>query len=555
MLALAALLCAIYAEFTDRMGLQLLAVGILLLLIGGAYALGLFRQDNPAVPQSPTQIPAQWRPEAAVAVVERLAVQHAPQEEPVGDMVEETDPASGTEDQLYMVFARLAGVTTADQFRDQIDQIIADHNLSQLSASDVDRLAATLDSKDLLTKAFVRTPGIAIARQVRGGIDVEFAGTSWLGGMPTLGDIPWPRDSQGRAMHHLAQIDLSTLPLSTLPEGLPDTGALAFFMTTTGDGSDEAKTIYIPKIGRTATDPPQDLRTIYAGPDWGFYVKGHARETAPISFPRWPVDLIALPMSAQCNDDDAHALIADLLPRQTGAALSPEQYRKELPDFARPWFWDSAHRVVNSLRIARDDINMTIAAAVKRVEDWGDEYRSELATLMNEQDAFSQFVDEISIWAVSHEPWDKMSVADAATLKEYFDQVRDNGLVPAHFQPFYKYTQGELLDLRDATEATLLAAANGPPEVFALLPEAIRDDIDARHRIASEGRWHQMFGLGTKVGTAVADHSYHHLLLQLQSDQLVNWMWGNAGVVQFWITEEALKDQNWDSVEMTLEAR
>jgi uncharacterized protein YwqG len=31
-------------------------------------------------------------------------------------------------------------------------------------------------------------------------------------------------------------------------------------------------------------------------------------------------------------------------------------------------------------------------------------------------------------------------------------------------------------------------------------------------------------------------------------------MWGDRGVVQFWISEEDLLAQNWDAVEMTLES-
>jgi uncharacterized protein YwqG len=63
-----------------------------------------------------------------------------------------------------------------------------------------------------------------------------------------------------------------------------------------------------------------------------------------------------------------------------------------------------------------------------------------------------------------------------------------------------------------------------------------------------------MFGLGFKIGSAASTHTHHHLLLQLHSDQLVNWMWGDRGVVQFWISEEDLLAQNWDAVEMTLES-
>ncbi|MEJ8560511.1 DUF1963 domain-containing protein [Yoonia sp. GPGPB17] len=174
--------------------------------------------------------------------------------------------------------------------------------------------------------------------------------------------------------------------------------------------------------------------------------------------------------------------------------------------------------------------------------------------MLNQQDEFSAFVDEVSIWAVSHEPWDEMTADDISVLEGYFGQVRDIGRQPAPFKPFYQFTQGELLSGQEATTATLVAAANASPEVFAKLPFEVRDDIDTKYRIASKGRWHQMFGLGTEFNTAVADHTHHHLLMQLHSDQLVNWMWGDGGVVQFWITEEDMLAQNWDAVELTVES-
>lgn len=64
---------------------------------------------------------------------------------------------------------------------------------------------------------------------------------------------------------------------------------------------------------------------------------------------------------------------------------------------------------------------------------------------------------------------------------------------------------------------------------------------------------HQMFGQGTEIQTAVQEHAFDHLLLQLQSDQAMNWMWGDVGVMQFWISPKALRDQQWDQVEVTME--
>jgi len=539
----------VYAEFTQDTELRRTALSLLAVVFAAAYALGMFRR-GPAKPRKSPVVAPQPRniPEPPAAPEAKVAPEAAPPKENV--------PAQETndEDELYIVFARLAGIKTGEAFMQGHAKVMANNHLPPLSPQDVARLAREIDKRDLRGKSFVRTPGIALVRLQRADLDVEVGGTSWLGGLPTLSDLPWPRDTEGRAMHHLAQIDLGTIPKPLLPKGMPDVGALAFFMTTSGKKMDQAKVVYLPLIGNTATEPPADLAPIYDGPDWGYYVKGHARESAPDTFPRWPIEFVLLPMANKNSDDDANELMAELLPMQSDVKLSPNNYRKSLPDFARPVFWDTAHRFTNSIRLARDDIDLTVARTEARIEGYGARYQADLDVLLNNDAAFSQFVDEVSIWAVVHEPWEEMAPEDVSQLHTYFGRVREIGQSKASFKPFYQFTQGELLSIDEASTATLLAAANGPPDVYAKLPFEVRDDIDTKYRLASKGRWHQMFGLGTEIKTAVRDHTHHHLLLQLHSDQLVNWMWGDMGVVQFWIADEDLLKQNWDAAEMTIEA-
>ena len=536
----------LYAEFTSDRELRLTALSLLAILLAAAYALGMFRRT----PQKLTPKP---RPAQLPAKPEKQKTDLQRPETAQRELDPEDDPEQIKDDELYIVFSRLAGFKTGDAFRDNVDQIIATNKLAALPPEEIERLAKEIDRRDLRGKTFKRTPGVALVRMQRFDLDVAFGGTSWLGGLPTLGDAPWPRDENGRAMHHLAQIDLGTVPDPLLPKGMPTTGAMAFFMTTATDGPHRGKVIYVPNIGNTATEPPADLVPVYDGPEWGYYVKGYARENAPDTFPRWPVEFVLLPMADQNKDDDAQELIADLLPYQSDSNLTPMNYRKSLPDFARPYFWDTAHRFTMSVRLAREDIHRTIADAKDRVQKYGAVYEGALKILQNDQKAFSQFVDEVSLWAVSHEPWDEMTLDDVTALESYFSQVRETGGKAAPFKPFYQFTQGELLSIEEAMTATLVAAANESPEVYAKLPFEVRDDIDTCHRIASKGCWHQMFGRGSEIQTAVSDHTHHHLLLQLHSDQLVNWMWEDKGAVQFWITEDDMLAQNWDEVEVTVE--
>lgn len=546
LLAVLTIAAVIYAEMTADRELRFTGLSILSVLLAAAYAMGMFRRAPR--PVKPPKLPSTAaQPETKPKARTAKPAPPPPRTDP------DDDPEQIKDDELYIVFSRLAGFKTGEAFRENVDKIIAANRLAALTPDDIDRLAKEIDRRDLRGKAFVRTPGIGLVRMQRFDLDVEVGGTSWLGGLPTLGDTPWPRTSDGRAMHHLAQIDLGTIPDPLLPEGMPVTGAMAFFMITSSDGPREAKVIHLPSIGNTATEPPEDIVPIYDGPDWGYHIKGQARHSAPDTFPRWPVEFVLLPMADQTNDDDAQERMSDLLPYQADTDLSPMNYRTSLPDFARPWFWDTAYRFTMSIRLARDDLDQTISKAERRVQDYGPSYQPALDALRTDQDAFSQFVDEVSVWAVSYAPWDEMTLDDVDRLTHYFAQVRDTGGETARFKPFYQFTQGELLSLEEAATATLVAVANEEPSIYEKLPFAVRSDIDTKYRIASKGCWHQMFGLGTAVQTAVAEHTHHHLLLQLHSDQLVNWMWDDKGVVQFWITEEDMLAQNWDAVEVTIE--
>lgn len=544
-LAIAGIGVALYAQSNSEQALLVFVLVSFVLLLGGNYALRWLK------PNLEQELPPVAAYDDIDAYRDALLMEDPDEEKLTAEFAEAN---AKTEDELYLVFARLAGVKTGADFRAQIARVVADNHLTPLDAEGVDRLAAQIDEKDLRGKSFERTAGVALARMVRADIDVTYAGTSWMGGTPTLGKRAWPRDLSERAMHHLAQIDLATLPVGKRPEGLPEKGALAFFMTVAGERPYQARVIYLPKIGDMATDPPVDLIPIYDGPDWASHVKGHAREAAPVTFPRWPVEMVPLPLSRQDSDHDARQVIADLFPQQSSARLTPGSYAAKVPDFNRPWFWETAQRFAHSVRDARDDIPLTTRAIQKRIQNLGHTYQIDLDTVRNDAKAFSQYVDEVSAWAVSHEPWDRMTQQDADMLDYYFEHVREPNGAKARFEPFYKDTENELKALSDVTEATLLTAVHEVPEVFAKLPRVVRDDVDVRYRLASKNCWHQMFGLGTQMTSAALHYTHHHLLLQLHSDALLHWSWGEAGIVQFWISEEALRQQKWEAVEVTFES-
>lgn len=108
--------------------------------------------------------------------------------------------------------------------------------------------------------------------------------TSWLGGLPVApADFEWPRDTDGKPLSFIAQIDLAEVKpeasTGLRPEGLPDRGALLAFMGQTYafhvvSGED--------MITTKPTTPPPDLEPLE---NHGFWIKDTV-------FPKWPVSLV-----------------------------------------------------------------------------------------------------------------------------------------------------------------------------------------------------------------------------------------------------------------------
>jgi uncharacterized protein YwqG len=92
--------------------------------------------------------------------------------------------------------------------------------------------------------------------------------------------------------------------------------------------------------------------------------------------------------------------------------------------------------------------------------------------------------------------------------------------------------------LKEADGAALI-----PPEVVAALA----------HRHAS--REHQMLGEGKLVQVAADDMKERYLLLlQLGHDPALDWLIGEMGPLQYWITPEDLAAKRFENTVLTIEA-
>ena len=453
-----------------------------------------------------------------------------------------------------MLFAGIEGVETGAAFRENLTAMARKYSWGQLDAADIQRIAAKIDAAKAKADAFVRSAPIALIRMARSATDVTTTGASWLGGAPSLGAQEWPRSEHGKHMHLLAQIALDDLPPDHKPPEMSQTGSLAFFIQTAADWPLSCRVIHIPRSDGRASPLPDNLPVIFAGSDWAAQNKGHTNSTAPKTFPRWAVEAIPLPQPNPNRDDAAIAKLQEQFPDTEPTYLSRSKYRETNSDIADLCYWDAAQKFANSLLVALEGIEDTIAMTEKRVRDYGERYQADLDNLTTRRPAFADYVQRTRDWAFAQPAWTMMRADDYTLFKEAFAQIRDLHGSKAPFRPFYHLSGGEFYSLDQVVDLSLTEAAAGPQSVYQALPAALRADIDRQYRLPGKRMTHQMFGLGAMVQTAVEEHANDHLLLQIQSDPMMGWIWGDVGVLQFWISTDDLAAGRWDCVELTIDA-
>lgn len=461
-------------------------------------------------------------------------------------------PSHMVEHQITLI-NHLEGINTGAAFRENADRLSQEYFGRALTTAEIELIASFIDAKAAKARDFRRTDPVALVRMARGKTDVTTAGASWLGGVPSLGGLDWPKGTDGRPMHHLAQIALADLPEGQIPPGLARDGSLAFFIQTAAEWPYPSRVVYIPQTDGRPSAIPSDLPLLFEGGEWGYYVKGHTLTSAPRIFPRWAVETIPLPQPDPNRNDAAMTALQNLFPHTDQYHLSRSRYRDTNPELARLCYWDAPQKFANSLAVALENVDKTIASTEQRISKYGERYRVDLETLISQRAAFTEYVKNIREWAFAHSAWTLMEPTDYEKFETTFREVRDFREQKARFKVFYEHSDGRFLSVDDVVNVSLRDAISGPSEAYATLPAALRADIDQHYRLPRKNGTHQMFGLGTQVQVAVEDHFHDHLLLQLQSDQMMGWMWGDVGVIQFWISDEDLNSQNWNRVEMTIE--
>ena len=354
-------------------------------------------------------------------------------------------------------------------------------------------------------------------------------------------------------MHHRATIDLAQLSAYATPRGLPKTGKLVFFAHAR-DAPYEGKVIHVPD-GLPPTLPPENLPHIFYEGQFSFGRNEYTEADAPTEHLHWAVDFMELPMDTGRYDDLAGQAMAARFPDASGMQLSVSAFAETCPEMTRPILWETAQRYVRKTVLAETHLAKTMELAQWNIDKAKDGAVEKQAYLQQNTHALRKFIDEISAWAKPHDRWDPMTDDDRGKLDAFRARVTP-GKAALGLWLYYPHAAvlENIADIRGACDATFRTIARGPEPQFRLLPKRVQEQLDQTHRLPGPHEWHQMFGLGVNLQVAGEEHQYDHLLLQLHTDHMMNGVWAQPPVVQYWISPAHLKQQAWDKVVVTMES-
>jgi hypothetical protein len=374
-------------------------------------------------------------------------------------------------------------------------------------------------------------------------------------------------------MTFVAQIDLAELSARTGSAVLPADGALAFFIGN-ADRS-EAAVVYASQTAtQIPTMPPSDAPAAFSAN--GEVFPSTFEDLDPRAFPYWPVDLTALNVRADADEEEQIAAVDRLFTRRRYFLTASEAF-KTLNGAEKPYWWYCAHRYAASLRIAMRSIpharglkttsieatqahiarvrgtglaalsgllSQEKKAKVRKLKDELVKAEARLAAYEQQLPLFQRFAAEVGDWVSDKDPWQLMSRSDIERLVSTYKRGE------SEFEDFRLWMSG---GLRGFETAALLAVATADDKTYASLPEPVRRLINDNYLLPTQG-WHQMFGRGVDIqGNAAAENEGNLLLLQLVYDDMIGWQFGDMGAYQFWISPDDLRRRNWSAVQLTFE--
>jgi hypothetical protein len=306
----------------------------------------------------------------------------------------------------------------------------------------------------------------------------------------------------------------------------------------------------------TPTLPPYNLPHIFYDGIFAYGRHDYTEMDAPTEYLHWKVGFNELPMDNYKGRKSVQSAMQAAFPDISRVNLHTKAFAEICPDVTDPLLWDTAKRYAQKTTLAEMHLEKTMQTAQMLVDRGDDGAAAKLAYLEKNTFALRKFIDRVSTWAKPHDRWDMMSASDRSELASLMAQLMsdDPNALGLHLYYPYDAIGRNMTTISEECDATFRTIARGPQALYQHVPQVVKEAVDRTHRLPGAYYWHQMFGEGVSVQVAGEEHQYDHLLLQLQTDHMMNGVWGGSVVVQYWISPEDLRNHNWDKVVVTMEA-
>ncbi|MFD2403592.1 DUF1963 domain-containing protein [Novosphingobium soli] len=382
-----------------------------------------------------------------------------------------------------------------------------------------------------------------------------FGDRSWFGGLPRLGDRPWPRDAAGTPLPFAAQIDLAELAALTPGAPLPNRGSLAFFL---GAGA----VVAVPD-GADFADPPEGLPPAYDAGGAPFPVR--AGRLSRWFFPFWPVEPVALELSGSADD----AAIEDALAER----LAGEAMLRDHPFYAagvgapvEALWWHSMIHLADQLHEALDDGATPLAAwaeaaarqrgalaevahdpdaapyAVQDAREELERIEAEAELLQAQRAELPEMVRALDGFVEGRDPWTPLTAEEREVAADILSEVHER-----YGEIVRRHVSGSLAQL---ATISLRAMVSGPPETLAAMPAEVLARINREYRLPPVLQ-HRMFGAAPEAAQPDGDDL---LLLQLAHDDMMEWSWAETGTYRFRIPARAAAAGDWSAARLAFES-
>ncbi|EJL23618.1 hypothetical protein (DUF1963) [Novosphingobium sp. AP12] len=405
-------------------------------------------------------------------------------------------------------------------------------------------------------------PPVILIRKPREPGRDWFSDASWLGGLPKLGDAPWPRDAGGVPVPFAAQIDLADLAFAAPGAALPTSGSLAFFL---GSGA----VIAVPDGEHGFAEPPADLPPAFD--EGGQPFPATPGRLSRWFFPFWPVELTPLDLPENLRHH------GDLLRETAIEEAMASQLQRVAPLRDHPFYaagvgapvealwWHSVIHLTDQLHealaacarpiamqraaleqklgaLAQLEANPAATAdAVEHARQTADYLAEELEETEAQCAALPDMVEALEGFIAGRDPWTQLSPEELDVVADLLSEVHERfGELVRHHVP------GSLAQL---ATLSVRAMVSGPPEALAALPGDVLERINADYRLPPIDQ-HQIFGLPARRA-ARSEHDGDILLLQLGYDDMMEWCWAEGGLYQFRIAPQDAAAGNWSAASLT----